>query len=154
VDRGIHAPKVVPEYYLCILHLTIGEIWKAIDVPAGMFIWLFSFWLCALFLVRILTTTKNILFTLSWRYFISPSVELTVALIRRGGILGSDGIKGIKLAMKIVLVILWSLVAIETLKRLWKVVVLSPGMDEDLEDVERCHVFLLSYYSWSVFRPI
>ncbi|KAF2870604.1 voltage-dependent anion channel [Massariosphaeria phaeospora] len=136
VALGMQAPKVLPEHFLGTTSIITGEVWKAIGVPIGIFIWLLAFWFCALSTVSILTTAKHMHFTLDWWSFIFPNAGLTIALIQIGTALDSDGIKAVTSAMTIILVVLWFFVAFENVKGVWRGDLLWPGMDEDLEDVE------------------
>jgi tellurite resistance protein TehA-like permease len=122
----MQAPKVLPTHFLGITSIPTGEIWKAIGVPAGIFIWLLAFWFSALSTVSILTTARHMHFTLDWWSFIFPNAN----------ILDSDGMKAVTSALTVILVILWIFVSIKCVQAVWKGDVLWPGLDEDLEDVE------------------
>ncbi|KAF2636292.1 C4-dicarboxylate transporter/malic acid transport protein [Massarina eburnea CBS 473.64] len=136
VALGLQAPKVLPPDFLDLPSLPIGETWKAIGVPAGIFLWLLSFWFCALATVSVLKSARHIHFTLNWWAFIFPNVGLTIALVQIGNVLSSDGIKGICLALTIVLVVLWIFVAVINVRAVWEGDVMWPGMDEDMEDMD------------------
>jgi tellurite resistance protein TehA-like permease len=136
VALGNQAPKVIPPNFLGLTSIPTGDIWKAIGVPAGIFVWLLSFWFCALSTVSVLSTAKQMHFTLNWWAFVFPNVGLTIALIQIGNVLGSDGIKGVCSALTIIIVILWIFVAVMNARAVSRCDVLWPGMDEDMEDVE------------------
>ncbi|KAF1960913.1 C4-dicarboxylate transporter/malic acid transport protein-like protein [Byssothecium circinans] len=136
VALGIQAPKVIPPDFLGLTSIPTGDIWKAIGVPAGIFLWLLSFWFCALSTVSVLWSAKYMHFTLNWWAFIFPNVGLTIALIQIDNVLNSDGIKGVCSTLTIILVALWIVVAVLNVRAILKGDVLWPGMDEDMEDVE------------------
>lgn len=136
VQLGSQAKKYLPPGFLGVSSIPVGDVWKAVGVPAGIFLWLVGFWFCALSTVSVLFSIRRAHFTMNWWAFIFPNVGLTIAAIAIGNILGSDGIRGVTSAMTIILVALWLLVAVCNIRALWLGQVLWPGMDEDLEDVE------------------
>jgi tellurite resistance protein TehA-like permease len=136
VALGMQAPKVIPRNFLGIGSFPVGEVWKAIGVPCGIFLWLLAFWFCALSTVSVLSSWKEMHFTMNWWAFIFPNVGLTIALIQIANVLDSDGMKGICSAMTIILVMLWIFVAMMNVRAVWRGEVLWPGMDEDMEGEE------------------
>lgn len=132
----MQAPKVIPQTYLGIDAIPVGDVWKAIGVPAGIFIWLLAFWFCALSTVSILSSLRHMHFTLNWWAFIFPNVGLTIALIQIANALGSHGIKVVCSTMTIFLVVLWIYVASMSVRAAIRGDILWPGMDEDMEDVQ------------------
>lgn len=132
----MQAPKVIPPDFLGIGSFPVGDVWKAIGVPSGIFLWLLSFWFCALSTVSVLWCWKDMHFTLNWWAFIFPNVGLTIALIQIANVLNSDGIKGVCSAMTIILVGMWIFVALMHIRAVLRREVLWPGMDEDMEDIE------------------
>ena len=136
VVLGMQAPKVLPANFLGITSVPIGDLWKAIGVPCGIFLWLLGFWFSALSTVSVLAGIRKMHFTMNWWAFIFPNAGLTIAAIQIGNVLGSNGIKGVTSAMTILLVIMWIYVAVMNIRAVWKKQVLWPGMDEDMEDIE------------------
>ncbi|CAI6303458.1 unnamed protein product [Periconia digitata] len=136
VALGNQAPKVLPEGFLGISSFSTGEVWKAIGVPAGIFVWLLSFWFCALSTVSVLWVAKDMQFSMNWWAFIFPNVGLTIALIQIGNVLDSEGIKAVCSAMTVVLFVLWFFVAGMNVRAVVRNEILWPGKDEDMEDVE------------------
>ena len=130
------APHVIPEHFLGITSIPVGDVWKAFGVPCGIFLWLLGFWFFALTTVSVLSGVRRMHFTLSWWAFIFPNAGLTLAAIQIGDVLESDGIKGVTSAMTILLVIMWLFVAGMHIRAVWQRQILWPGMDEDEEDVE------------------
>ncbi|KAJ4299670.1 hypothetical protein N0V90_004916 [Kalmusia sp. IMI 367209] len=136
VALGMQAPKVLPPNFLGIYSFPVGDVWKAIGVPAGIFLWLLSFWFCALSTVSVISSWKQMYFTLNWWAFIFPNAGLTIALIQIANVLDSRGIKAVCSAMTVILVALWIFVAFMNVRAVLRGDVLWPGMDEDMEDVE------------------
>jgi tellurite resistance protein TehA-like permease len=130
----MEAPKVLPSGFLGLPSSSAGDIWKAIGVPAGIFLWLLAFWFFALASVSVLSTWRKMHFSMNWWAFIFPNAGLTIALIKIAEALKSDGIKGICTAMTILLVIAWIGVVSMNVRAVWKGDVLWPGMDEDAEE--------------------
>lgn len=136
VALGVQAPKVIPPHFLGIDSFPVGDVWKAIGVPCGIFLWLLSFWFFALSTVSIISSWKEMHFTLNWWAFIFPNVGLTIALIQIANVLDSDGMKAVCSALTVMLVIAWILVAVMNVRAVLRGDVLWPGMDEDMEDIE------------------
>ncbi|KAK4542600.1 hypothetical protein LTR36_006648 [Oleoguttula mirabilis] len=135
IKLGMQAPKVIPAHYLGITTLPVGDVWKAISVPCGLFLWLLGFWFFALSTVSVLAGVRRIHFTLDCWAFIFPNAGLTIAAIQIGDVLDSDGIKAVGSAMTIILVAMWLFVVVMNVRAVWLRQVLWPGMDEDMEDV-------------------
>jgi tellurite resistance protein TehA-like permease len=114
----------------------VGEIWKAVGVPAGIFLWLLGFWFSALSTVAVISGARKMHFTLNWWGFIFPNAGLTVAAIYIGNALGSGGIKAVTSAMTILLVVAWLVVAVAHIRAVINHQILWPGHDEDMEDIE------------------
>lgn len=136
VALGMQAPYHVPDNFLGITSVPVGDIFKAVGVVTGIFCWLVAFWFCALTTVSVLVSAKESHFTLNYWAFIFPNVGLVVALVQIAKALESPVIKGVCSGATIVLVVLWIFVALANVRGLWKRQVLWPGMDEDMEDVE------------------
>lgn len=114
----------------------MGYIWKAIGVPAGIFLWLLAFWFFALSTVSVLFGIRQMKFNLSWWAFIFPNAGLTIAAIQIGNVLGSPAIGKVCSAATILLVIAWLFVAVANCWAIYRRKVLWPGMDEDMENIE------------------
>lgn len=135
MELGTYAPDVIPKDFLGITTLPVGDVWKAIGVPCGIFLWLLGFWFFALSTVSVVAGIRRNHFTLNWWAFIFPNAGLTVAAIQIGEVLDSPGIKGVTSAMTILLVIMWLVVAVANVRAVWQRQILWPGRDEDMEDV-------------------
>jgi tellurite resistance protein TehA-like permease len=136
VALGMQAPKHVPDDLLGITSVPVGDIFKAMGLIIGIFLWLISFWFSALATVSIVLSAKHSHFTLNHWSFVFPNAGMTIALIYIANALDSPGIKGVCSGATIILVILWIWVAILNVKGLFEKKILWPGMDEDMEDIE------------------
>jgi tellurite resistance protein TehA-like permease len=137
VTIGTQAVKVLPPDFLGFPGPTpVGYIWKAIGVPAGLFLWLVAFWFFALSTVSVLFGIRQMKFDLSWWAFIFPNAGLTIAAIQIGNALGSPAIGLVCSAATVLIVMVWLVVAVANVRAVWKREVLWPGMDEDMEDIE------------------
>jgi len=136
IALGQQAQKIVPPGYLGTSPDTrVGEIWLAIAMPAGMFLWLLAIWFSSLTTLSILRSVRRMKFALVWWAFIFPNAGLAIATIQVGKALGSDTIKGVASALTIVLVILWFMCAGAHVRALWRHELLAPGKDEGVDDV-------------------
>ena len=67
VALGMQAPKYLPPGFLGTpTDFPIADVWKAIAVPAGIFLWLLGFWFSALATVSVLFGVRKLHFTLDW----------------------------------------------------------------------------------------
>ncbi|KAH7409857.1 C4-dicarboxylate transporter/malic acid transport protein-like protein [Phaeosphaeria sp. MPI-PUGE-AT-0046c] len=136
VALAMYAPKHVPDDFLGIKSVPVGDIFKAVGVAAGIFMWLIAFWFSAFTTISVLVSAKEMHFTLNYWAFIFPNAGLVIALIQIANALQSAGMKGVCSAATLILVIAWLLVAILNIRGVMKKLVLWPGMDEDMENVE------------------
>lgn len=136
VNLGSQAQVILPPGFLGITTIPVGDIWKAVGVAAGIFLWLVGFWFFAISTVGLVHGYKQAKFTLNWWAIIFPNAGLTIALIHIGNVLGSSGIKAVASAMTIFLCCAWLWVAALNVKAVWKGQILWPHKDEDMEDVE------------------
>ncbi|ETS74910.1 hypothetical protein PFICI_13394 [Pestalotiopsis fici W106-1] len=132
---GMQAPRVIPADYLG-LSVPTGELWKAMAVPAAMFVWLVGFWFFALAVVSCLRGARRMYFTLSWWAFVFPNAGLTLGAIMIANAINSPGIKWLCSAVSALIVAVWLGVAAMNIRAVWKRQVLWPGADEDMEDLE------------------
>lgn len=138
ITLGTQAVKVLPPDFMGFPGdvIPVGYIWKAIGLPAGLFLWLVAFWFSALSTVSVLFGIRNMQFNLSWWAFIFPNVGLTVAAINIGKTVGSDAIGWVCSVFTIFLVIAWLLTAAWNIKAVYYHEILFPGEDEDMEDLQ------------------
>lgn len=133
----MQAPKIIPATYLGITSgVPTGDLWKAMSVPAAMFVWLVGFWFFAQAAVSTLRGARKMRFTLSWWAFIFPNAGLTMGMAQIGNSIGSRRIRNwVVPAATVVLVAVWLLVAVMNVRAVWRGDVLWPGKDEDMEDL-------------------
>jgi tellurite resistance protein TehA-like permease len=136
VALAMYAPEHIPDEFLGITSVPVGDVFKALGVATGIFMWLIAFWFSALTTVSVLVSAKESHFTLNYWAFIFPNAGLVIALIQIAKALQSPGMKGICSGATIILVILWFFVVIMNLRGVINKLVLWPGMDEDMEDME------------------
>ncbi|KAI0482744.1 C4-dicarboxylate transporter/malic acid transport protein-like protein [Xylariaceae sp. FL0804] len=132
---GDHAPDIVPANYLGLpADLPTGYIWKAMAVPAAVFVWLLGFWFFALAAVACWRGRRHMHFTMNYWAFVFPQAGLTVGAIQIANAIDSAGIHGVASAMTVGLAAAWLLVAALNVRAVARREVLWPGRDEDLED--------------------
>ncbi|KAK7521529.1 voltage-dependent anion channel [Phyllosticta citriasiana] len=137
VSLGMKAPEILPPDYLGITSgIPAGEIWRAVGVPAGIFVWLLGFWFFSLATISVLKGFHKMHFTLNYWSFVFPQAGLTIAAIEIGNVLESSTIKGLTSGMTILLVVAWIAVSVLTIKGILDKQCLWPGMDEDEEEME------------------
>lgn len=131
------APKVIRPTYLGIKSgVPTGDLWKAMSVPAAMFIWLLGFWFFAQAAVSCLRGARRMRFTLSWWAFIFPNAGLTLGMAQIGHAIDSAIIRDAFVPIvTAILIVMWLLVAIMNIRAVWRGDVLWPGKDEDMEDL-------------------
>lgn len=133
---GSQAPGIIPDNYLGLTRIPVGEVWYAIGVPAGIFVWLLGFWFCAVTTVSIISGIRDLTFTLNCWAFIFPNAGLMIALIQIGRALNSTAIKAVASAGTIILVILWLMIVFFNIKGVLTKQVLWPGKDEDAKNLQ------------------
>lgn len=122
---------VIPEGFLGITSFPVGDAWKAIGVPAGIFFWLLSFWFFAIAMVSNFVVVRHMFFTMQWWSFIFPPVALCTAGLTIGDVLVAPAVKWVFSVFTVVLVGVWIIVAFAHVRAVVKKQVLWPGMDED-----------------------
>ncbi|KAF1923461.1 uncharacterized protein M421DRAFT_75318 [Didymella exigua CBS 183.55] len=136
VALGMQAPKHIPEGFLGIDSIPIGDVFKVMAVAIGVFLWLVSFFFSALSTVSVLISAKDSHFTLNWWAFIFPNVGLVVGLLQLGEALDLPSVQKICTGATAVLTLLWIFCAIMHVRALSRKEVLWPGQDEDMEDMD------------------
>lgn len=136
VALAMKAPNHIPADFLGITSVPVGDIFKAVGTAVGIFIWLVALWFCAFSIVSVLNSYKDLHFTLNYWGFIFPNAGLVIALIYIASALQSPVLKGIDSVATIILVIVWIFVAVTNVHAVSQQLILWPGKDEDLEDIE------------------
>ncbi|XPS68941.1 hypothetical protein M3J09_001221 [Ascochyta lentis] len=136
VALGMQAPKHIPKGFLDVDSIPVGDIFKAVGVAVGIFLWLVSFWFSALSTVGFLISLKEAHFTLNWWAFIFPNVGLVIALLQIAEALKLSSVQMICSAATLVLAFAWVFLAIMNIRALARKEVLWPGQDEDMEELD------------------
>lgn len=135
VALGMQAPKHIPKGFLGIDSIPVGDIFKAVAVAVGIFMWLVSFWFSALSTVSVLISANESHFTLNWWAFIFPNVGLVTALLQIAEALELPSVKVVCTVATGILALLWVFCAIMHIRALVQKEILWPGQDEDMEDI-------------------
>jgi tellurite resistance protein TehA-like permease len=135
VALGMQAPKHIPKGFLGIDSISVGDVFKAVAVAIGIFMWLIGFWFSALSTVSVLLSAKDSHFTLNWWAFIFPNVGLVTALLQISEALDLPGVQMICTGATAVLTLLWVFCAVMHICAIVRKEVLWPGQDEDMEDI-------------------
>ncbi|KAJ4315452.1 hypothetical protein N0V94_005954 [Neodidymelliopsis sp. IMI 364377] len=136
VALGMQAPKHIPKDFLDIHSIPVGDIFKAVAVTVGIFLWLVAFWFSALSTVSVLISAKESHFTLNWWAFIFPNVGLFIALLQIAEALKLSSVQVVCSVGTAVLTLIWVFVAIMNIRALARKEVLWPGQDEDMENID------------------
>lgn len=135
LSLGQQAKATLPDGYGELTTLDIGDLWLAVAIPAGLFLWMFALWFSALTTVSVLKDVKSMEFSLQWWAFVFPNAGLAIATIQLGNVLNSDGIKGVASALTIILAGLWVMCAVFHIRAIWRHDLLCPGKDQGVDEV-------------------
>ncbi|CAK3788106.1 malic acid transport [Lecanosticta acicola] len=97
----------------------------------AIFLWSLSFWFFCVALLSVLRRARDMSFHLVWWAFVFPNVGFTIATIKIGQQLGSEGILWVASAMTVLLVVVWGFVFVSHMRAIWKRQIMMPGLDED-----------------------
>lgn len=131
----MEASKALPPEFLG--SATTGEIWKAIGVPAGIFLSLVAIWFCAISTVSVVSSFRQMHFSPTWWSFIFPNAGLAIALLQIADALNSDRINIVGTVLTIVLVVAWLAIMVMHGLAVKRGNILWPGKDEDAEEGEQ-----------------
>lgn len=104
---------------------------KLASLYASMFLWGLSFWFFASAVLAVLAGMPDRRFHLSWWSFVFPNVGFTIASIRIGEAVESQGVLWFSTALTVVLVVVWAAVAWRCVYGVVKREIVWPGHDED-----------------------
>ncbi|KAH6644320.1 C4-dicarboxylate transporter/malic acid transport protein-like protein [Boeremia exigua] len=135
VALGMQAPKHIPKGFLGIDSIPVGDVFKAVAILVGVFMWLVSFWFSALSTVSVLISANKSHFTLNWWAFIFPNVGLVTALLQIAEALELNSVQVVCAVATGVLTLLWIFCAVMHVRALLRREILWPGQDEDMEDI-------------------
>lgn len=136
VALGMQAPKHIPKGFLGIDSIPVGDVFKAVAVAIGVFMWLVSFWFSALSTVSVLISANESHFTLNYWAFIFPNVGLVTALLQLAEVLELSNVQVVCTIATGVLTLLWVFCAVMHVRALVRKEILWPGRDEDMEDID------------------
>lgn len=136
VVLGMQAPKHIPKGFLGIDSIPVGDVFKAVAVAVGIFLFLVALWFSALSTVSVLISAKDSHFTLNWWAFVFPNVGLTTALLKIGEVLELESVQIICSGATAILTLLWVFCAVMNVRALVNKEVLWPGQDEDMENID------------------
>ncbi|QPC67397.1 hypothetical protein HYE67_009628 [Fusarium culmorum] len=139
ISLGTQAKSSLPDDFLGNLSVPLGELWYAMSVPVGLFIWLVAIWFSALSVLSVLRGIRHMEFSLTWWALIFPNVGLALATINVGKNLNSRGIQIFASVLTVVLVALWFVCAAAHIRAIIKRDLLAVGKDMDVEHVNKQH---------------
>ncbi|CAG1976389.1 unnamed protein product [Fusarium graminearum] len=139
ISLGTQAKSSLPDDFLGNLSVPLGELWYAMSVPVGLFIWLVAIWFSALSVLSVLRGIRHMEFSLTWWALIFPNVGLALATINVGKNLNSRGIQIFASALTVVLVALWFVCAAAHIRAVMRRDLLAVGKDMDVEHVNKQH---------------
>lgn len=104
---------------------------RLLAIAASMFLWGLSFWFLVSALAGVASGMPDRKFHLSWWSFVFPNVGFTIATIRMGGAIGSEGLLWASTGMTICLVIVWLFIVFRCILAVFRREIVWPGHDED-----------------------
>jgi tellurite resistance protein TehA-like permease len=97
----------------------------------AVFLWGLSFWFFATATAAVVAGMPDRAFHLSWWSFVFPNVGLTLASLRLGQVLGSEGMMWFSTVMAAVLFLAWLFIFFRCIRAVYKREIVWPGHDED-----------------------
>lgn len=131
IQLGRKAPNILPPNVFGLSTDSDGNIVRALGIMAGIFIVIFAFWFFCISTVAVVAGLRRMSFTLNWWAFVFPNAGLTLAAIQVGAVFSSPGINGVCSALTLLIVIMWFVCAIATVRAVWRGEVPWPGKAED-----------------------
>ncbi|KAK8049003.1 hypothetical protein PG994_010733 [Apiospora phragmitis] len=135
----VSAHLQIPQGFLGITSLDVGDVWLAAALPAGLFLWMVAIWFAGVTTLHVLRDARRMRFSLQWWAFVFPNAGLAMATIQIGTVLDSDGAKAVAAALTVLLVGLWLLCAAMHVRAVWRHDLLQPGRDQGVDDVNAVH---------------
>jgi tellurite resistance protein TehA-like permease len=111
--------------------LMLGAGVRVLALCAAVFLWGLSFWFFASATMAVAAGMPDRRFHLSWWSFVFPNVGFTLASIRIGTALGSQGVLWFSSVMTALLFAAWLFIAFRSVRAVYKREILWPGHDED-----------------------
>ncbi|KAH7305978.1 voltage-dependent anion channel-domain-containing protein [Stachybotrys elegans] len=139
LNLGKQAKANLPDDFLGITSVPVGDLWLGMSVAAALFLWLMAIWFSALSTLSVIREARHMTFTPSWWAFVFPNVGLALATISVGEALGSSAIQAVASGMTIVLVMVWIFCAFSHVRAVVRRDILAVGKDMDVEKVNEQH---------------
>ena len=109
----------------------IPDILQLFALLMAIFLWTLAFWFFAIAFVASMEAVTRNDFHLNWYAYVFPNVGFTIATIKIGERLDSNGIKGVGTGMAAVLFFLWIVIVLCHIKAIVNRKICWPGKDED-----------------------
>ena len=109
------------------------QIVKIMATFTAVFMWCLAFWFFAISVIACLAASRSMSFHLSWWAFVFPNVGFTIAVIRIGRSLQSEGMMWVGTAMTLLLVVVYLCVLVCHVRAVWRKQIWFPGKDEDVQ---------------------
>ncbi|KAK0673563.1 voltage-dependent anion channel-domain-containing protein [Cercophora samala] len=110
---------------------TLGAGIRLLAMTTAVFLWGLSFWFFASATAAVVAGMPDRKFHLSWWSFVFPNVGFTLACIRMGRVLESEGILWFSTVMTVLLVVAWGFIGFRCAVAVYKREIVWPGHDED-----------------------
>ncbi|KAK0701149.1 voltage-dependent anion channel-domain-containing protein [Apiosordaria backusii] len=110
---------------------TLGAGIRLLAMTAAVFLWGLSFWFFASATAAVVAGMPDRKFHLSWWSFVFPNVGFTLACIRMGRVLESEGILWFSTVMTVLLVVAWGFIGFRCAVAVYRREIVWPGHDED-----------------------
>ncbi|OAA76513.1 C4-dicarboxylate transporter/malic acid transport protein [Akanthomyces lecanii RCEF 1005] len=136
---GQQARKHIPDDYLGITAFPVGELWYAVSVPVGIFLWLLCMWFSSVATLSIIRDARRMHFSLSWWAFVFPNAGMAIATIQVGTVLESKPVQIAACVVSVMLVPLWLMCAVLHIRAVYRRDLLAPGKDVGVDDVNQAH---------------
>ncbi|KAK5168072.1 uncharacterized protein LTR77_006640 [Saxophila tyrrhenica] len=104
---------------------------QAMALFAGIFLWVLAFWFFCITTISVMMGIREMSFHLIWWGLVFPNVGFTIATIKIGQQLESEGILWVASIMSILLVAMWIFVLGCHIRALVRKDIMMPGKDED-----------------------
>lgn len=129
-DRGIEAAGVWAGLGDVDVQ-TLGAAVRLMALCSAVFLWGLSFWFFASASAAVVAGMPDRKFHLSWWSFVFPNVGFTLASIRLGAALGSEGVLWFSTVMTAFLFLAWAFIAFRCVRAVYMREIVWPGHDED-----------------------
>ncbi|KAI1334116.1 voltage-dependent anion channel [Xylariaceae sp. FL0016] len=147
IALGQQGRHQLPNVYLGLSSIDARDVWYAVSVPAGLFLWMVALWFAGLTTLSVIRGVKQMRFVLQWWAFVFPNAGLAIATIKLGTALDSNGLKAFASGLTVILCLLWLLCAGTHIWSIWHHGILCPGKDPGIDDGPSTNA------SWSSRHP-